>query len=274
MRISIIIAVYKDLEALKLIINSLRNQNHSDMEIVVAEDNDSNEFAEYIQSITDLDILHTQQEDNGILKAKSVNNAIIKSTGEYIIFIDGDCIPYSNFVINHAALSEPGKVLSGRRVNLGKSISASLRNKNHNAQAIEKYFLLYYFYLVFTDATHIEQGFSLSPDGWLFKNILSRRKKSNIKILGCNFSCFKDDLLLIDGFDEDYYETAVADDTDIQWRFENAGLSIKSCKLSANVFHLHHKFRERKPHEDAEIQKMESRSLTNVFKAEKGISTH
>ncbi len=274
MRISIIIAIYKDLEALKLIIDSLRNQNYQDLEIVIAEDNNNQQISEYIKSIIDLDIKHTFQEDKGIRKARSVNNAIIKSTGEYIIFIDGDCIPYSSFVSNHAKLSEEGKILSGRRVNLGRKLSALLRNGKRRAINIEKYFLLYYFYLLFSDATHIEQGISLNPEGWIYKNIILNRKKPNTTILGCNFSCFKKDLLLVDGFDEYYYETAVADDTDIQWRFENADLEIKSCKLSANVFHLHHKFRELKPHEAEEIKKMQARKLTNVFKAEKGISTH
>lgn len=274
MRISIIIAIYKDLEALKLIINSLRNQDYQDLEIVVAEDNNNPRISKYIKSIKDLDILHTFQEDDGIRKARSVNNAIIKSTGEYIIFIDGDCIPYSTFVSNHAKLSGKGKILSGRRVNLGIKLSALLRNGNRIAINIEKQFLLYFFYLLFSDATHVEQGISLNPEGWIYKNIILNRNKSNTTILGCNFSCFKKDLLLVDGFDESYYETAVADDTDIQWRFENAGFEIKSCKLSANVFHLHHKFRERKPHEEEEIRKMQARAETNVFIAEKGISSH
>ena len=90
MRISIIIAVYKDIEALKLIIEALKDQDHPDLEVVVAEDNNDIKMAEYISSITDLDVKHTTQEDIGIRKARSQNNAILNSTGDYLIFIDGD----------------------------------------------------------------------------------------------------------------------------------------------------------------------------------------
>ena len=43
MRVSIIIAIYKDLEALQLIIDSLKRQSYTNFEVIVAEDNNSKE---------------------------------------------------------------------------------------------------------------------------------------------------------------------------------------------------------------------------------------
>ena len=274
MRISIIIAVYKDIEALKLIIDSLRVQNYLDLEIIIAEDNNSNEMVDYIRSITDLNILHTTQEDLGIRKARSQNNAIIKSTGEYLIFIDGDCIPYSSFVNAHAKLAEKGCVLSGRRVNLGPQISEKIRQKTIYSRSLEKNYLFQSLYLLKDDSTHTTQGIYINPTSWLYKNTIAKRKKSNLNILGCNFSCYKKDILAIDGFDESYGETAVPDDTDLQWRLEAAGLKLKTCKLAANQFHLYHSRHHQLRDVGDMVQKMHRRKEAGDYIAEKGLHSH
>ena len=46
-------------------------------------------------------------------------------TGEYIILLDGDCIPSSHFVQDHLALAERKTFLQGKRILVGKEISDS-----------------------------------------------------------------------------------------------------------------------------------------------------
>jgi len=65
-------------------------QTYKDFEVIIAEDNNAKEMKEYVASIDGLKVQHTFQEDRGVRKSRSVNNAILKSTGEYLIFIDGD----------------------------------------------------------------------------------------------------------------------------------------------------------------------------------------
>lgn len=274
MRISIIIAVYKDLEALKLIIEALKNQDYPDLEVVVAEDNNDIEMTEYLDSVTGIDIKHTYQEDLGIRKARSQNNAILQSTGDYLIFIDGDCIPYSTFIKAHARLAEEGCVLSGRRVNLGPEISKQIRQHAVDAKTLEHNYLLKSLKLLKDGSTHTAQGVYINPDSWIYKNIIEKRKKSNLNILGCNFSCFKKDILAIDGFDESYGETAVPDDTDLQWRLEAAGLKLKTCKLAANQFHLHHTRHHQVRDVSDMVEKMHRRKQAGNYIAEKGLHSH
>lgn len=178
MRISLIIAVYKDIEALKLIINALKKQNYSNLEVVIAEDNNSKDMAAYVNSITGLDVIHTTQEDHGIRKARSQNNAIIKCTGDYLIFIDGDCLPYSSFINAHAKLAKQGYVLSGRRVNLGPGTSKKIRNNTLDPASIEKHYLLKSLLLLRDNSTHTAQGIYISPDSWLYRNTIQKRKKA------------------------------------------------------------------------------------------------
>ena len=128
-KVSLIAAVYKDIEALDLIIKALLKQTYKNFEFIVAEDGQSTEVRDYLSTVENVffDIVHTTQEDVGLRKSKSQNNAIRASSGEYLIFIDGDCIPYSTFIEYHVALAEEGYFLGGKRVNLGPQYSKKLR---------------------------------------------------------------------------------------------------------------------------------------------------
>lgn len=275
MRVSLIAAFYKDIVALKIIIEALKRQDYNNFELIVAEDNNAPEIAEYLNSVTEIDIVHTSQDDIGIRKARSINNAIIKSTGDYLIFIDADCIPYSTFVSSHVKLAETSFALSGRRVNLGPRISFAIRNNRLHTSTLERFYLLFVPLLMLDGATHLAQGLNFNPDSFIHRNIISKRKKSNLSLLGCNFSCFKDDMLELDGFDEFYLgESCLSDDTDLNWRFSAYDLKLKSCKMSANVFHLHHGLRPRQAIDAAkELKKMQTRVKQGNYKAQTGISS-
>ena len=143
-KVSLIIAVYKDVEALDLIIKSLHNQSYKNFEVVVAEDGESQEMKHYVDSIQNLEVIHTTQEDNGVQKSKSQNNALKASTGEYIIMIDGDCILYKDFIQRHLLLSSKMAIVTGRRVNLGPRYSQMLRDNKISSSWLEKNFLFKY----------------------------------------------------------------------------------------------------------------------------------
>ena len=243
MRVSVIIAVYKDVASLSLIIQSLKRQTYKNFEVIIAEDGENRQMREFVSTINGLDIKHTTQEDIGIRKARSQNNGIIASSGEYLIFIDGDCIPYTTFIEAHVALAEKGTVLSGRRVNLSESLTRKIKINHLDILDIEKR-LYKYIALAFEKNSKYEYGVYLSPTGWLYP-LLSKLRKRNTSILGCNFSCFREGMVSINGFDEGYGETSLSDDTDLDWRFRAYALQIKSCKNVANMFHLWHPYNER-----------------------------
>ena len=131
MKVSVIIAVYKDTESLDLMIRALKKQTYKNFEVIIAEDNNAIEMKNYIESIKNLDVKHAFQEDNGVRKSRSQNNGIIKASGEYLIFLDGDIIPYSTFVQGHVDLAGKDSILAGRRVNLNASLSKRFRDKTY-----------------------------------------------------------------------------------------------------------------------------------------------
>jgi len=271
MKVSLIAAVYKDTQALDVIIKALRKQTYKNFEFIIAEDGKSHEMQDYLAGLKDIDftIIHTTQEDNGIRKSKSQNNAIRTATGEYLIFIDGDCVPYSTFIEYHVKLAEKGCFLGGKRVNLGPLFSAKMRAGELDPYDLEQNFL-WNFFAISKDTVegHTEEGFSVSPDSLIYKLFLKNRKKK-LQLVGCNFSCFKDDMVKINGFNEELEDAAVASDTDIQWRFEAIGLKVKSCKYVANQFHLYHK---RSPDQDRGNTKLYLyNKKNNIYIAKEGI---
>ena len=56
----------------------------------------------------------------GFRAARSRNNAIFKSSGDYIVLIDGDTILHTNFVKDHIANAEPGFFVQGSRALLSE----------------------------------------------------------------------------------------------------------------------------------------------------------
>lgn len=272
MKVSLIVAVYKDIEALSLIVESLKTQTYKNFELIIAEDNNSDEMREFANSIEDMEVIHTSQEDIGIRKSRSQNNAILAATGEYLIFIDGDCIPYTNFLENHATLAKKGTALAGRRVNLGPHYSTLIRHKKMLPAQLEKQYVLKIPSLI-KDCVenHIEAGFQLNPNSLIFQKWVYPKSPS---IVGCNFSCFRDDAIAINGFDESYGETSLPDDTDIEWRLRAFGLQVRSCKFAANQFHLYHP-RSTRDYSGSQYENdMLERKSKGMFKARQGLDTH
>ncbi len=278
MQISLIIAVYKDTQALELIFKSLLYQIYNKFEVIVAEDGRSEIVHNCVINARKkykFNILHTTQNDNGIRKMRSLNNAIIASSYDYLVFIDGDCILYSTFLQGHYFLAENNYIISGRRCNLGKKFSTMLRNKDIKSIDIENNFFKLFFKLnIDNKERHTEAGIYINPQG-IFYNIFLKNRQPNTQLLGCNYSCFKKDIIAINGYDEGYGQTAIGDDTDMQWRFEALGLKIKSAKNIANQFHLHHtrNFRDNISYKDEKKLFLQNKK-ENKFICTYGLNTH
>ncbi len=275
MKVSLIVAVYKDTKALELILETLSYQTYKDFEVVVAEDGESQEMLDSVKKARekyDFVIKHTQQEDKGVRKARSQNNAILASSGEYLIFIDGDCLLYSTFIEGHVSLAKKRQVLSGRRVDLPKALTQKVREGSVKALEIERRYLTQYLYLAFDKSVKYEQGIHLNPNGFIYKNFLQKRQRS-VAILGCNFSVWREDIVALNGFDESYQESAISDDVDWDWRFSAYGMEIRSCKNVANMMHLWHKAHDRG---DASklLEKMYEKKRQNLYICSEGLNLH
>lgn len=229
---SIIISYYKNLSNLEIILHALNNQLAKySFEVIVSEDDDeisTKLFLNVIKLNMRYPIMHISQKDNGFQKCKSLNNAIKISNSDFLIFIDGDCIPHYKFVTNYVKSQKENVVLFGRRVMLSESLSKKIiSKKNFSFISIIKLFNY--------NCKRIEDGIYFP-----FLNLLIKKKKRNM-LLGCNMGINKADLMKINGFDEDYLFPGGGEDSDIEWRLKKInGIKFKSMRFLAIVYHLYH----------------------------------
>jgi len=226
--ISLIISFYKRLDFLELIFQSLDKQSFKDFEVIIAEDNNDQQTIEFFTKARQNHsyvIRHVSQEDKGFRKNKILNGALKIASAEKILFLDGDCIPHKNFIQQYHKNITRGNAYFARRVMLGENYSSNLLRR-------EKFRSLKILRLMFSDSKNIEEGLYLP---W-FRNI----KKGYRGLLGCNWGINRQDLVEVNGFDEDYVHACVGEDNDIEWRLRLKGVHFNSLKHRAIVYHLYH----------------------------------
>lgn len=269
MKVSIIIPTYKDLVALKLILIALEHQTYTKFDVIIAEDDINKNTKVFLDNLnTTLNIKHFTQEDMGNRKAVIINKAIKNNTSDYLIFIDGDVIPFTTFIESHIKLSAKKTILCGRRVNLGDKVSKQLRENKITSKKLEYNYLKNYNLITNDNSRHYEQGIRFSPSSILYK--LINHFDKNLHILGSNFSCYKNDLFFINGFNNDICGVS-KDDVDLEWRFIQSNCILKSCKFCANMFHLNHERSSRLEEEKLAKKQMSINKSKNQYICKNGI---
>ncbi len=244
MEISLIISFYNRLDYLKLVLAGLEIQTFKNFEVIIADDGSNdfviNELNKIIHNYP-FPIKHIWQEDKGFRKNKILNKAIIESSANYLVFIDGDCIPHSEFLREHYLNRKKNVCLTGRRVNLSEKLTLLLNEELVRRKFLERNNKLILIDSIFGKTTDFEKGIYIKSE--LLRKILNRKNRG---LLGCNFSIQKEDILKVNGFDERYEHPSIGEDTDLQFRLELAGISIQSLNNIAIQYHLYHKLQERK----------------------------
>lgn len=234
--ISILLATYNWPQALKLCLESLATQTDRHFEIIIADDGsteDTRELIDKLKLLHPIAITHLWQEDRGFRKTQILNRAIAAAQGDYLIFLDGDCIVQPDFVERHRALAQKGYLVTGSRVLLDKNLTKELLTwpqwnfKNFASNllsyrlsgGINKYWPL---------------KIKLGDGSWRdYKAFVWRRIK------GCNMACWKADAEAIQGFDESMTGWG-HEDADFVFRLQRHQIKRKSGSWSTEVLHLFH----------------------------------
>jgi len=95
-KVSVIIPVYNGAKTLQQCLESVLNQNHNNYELIVVDNNSSDDTKKIIKSFRNKDIKYVFKEKIGRGSAK--NAGIIEATGEIIAITDSDCIVPKNWV--------------------------------------------------------------------------------------------------------------------------------------------------------------------------------
>lgn len=239
--ISLIISFYNKIDLLKLIFAALEIQTYRNFEVVIADDGSKPEVVAEIEKIRAnyfFKIKHVWQEDNGWQKNIVLNKAVQAAEGEYLIFIDGDCIPQKCFIQEHVENRSIGRIVSGRRVLLTDKVSKSLTEKKINNGYIEFRvgFPLLYETVVKGKYTRMEN--MLRVRNKFIRSLFIKDKMRSF--LGCNFSAWKSDILNVNGFDERFIYPGTGEDMDLEERLKRTGVMPISKKHLLTLFHYYH----------------------------------
>ena len=126
MRISVIVSTYEQPRWLELVLWGFATQTHREFELLVADDGSgpaTREVIDRFEADSGLPVRHVRHADDGFRKTEIVNRAILAADGDYLIFVDGDCIPRADFVATHARLARPGSYLAGGAIKLPRDVS-------------------------------------------------------------------------------------------------------------------------------------------------------
>ncbi len=242
---SLIISYYKRTDYLGLVFAGLEKQSFRNFEVIIADDGSDEPNVRKIENMGTnfpFKLLHLWHEDIGFRKNRILNRAITAAASDYLIFIDGDCIPHPEFIYEHFINKSDRTCLTGRRVNLSKKITGSLTEDKVKDGYPGKSLIALFMDSIWGDTKDAEKGiFVKNP---FLRNILNNKTRG---ILGCNFSVNKKDMLEINGFDERYTAPSIGEDSDIQYRLELNGIKIKSLNNIAVQYHLYHKLQDRPP---------------------------
>lgn len=122
--ISVILATYERADALDVVLRALADQKGDAFEVVVADDGSGNEIAEVVARWRGrLEVRHVWQPKEGFRKARALNQAALAAHGDYLAFVDGDCVPRRGFVEALRRAARPGWFLTTKRVMLGENFT-------------------------------------------------------------------------------------------------------------------------------------------------------
>lgn len=253
MLITLIITTHKGSQALACILKTLLLTTDRSFEIIVAEDGQDPLVASVVQAfLSHLPIQHISQEHLGMRKSRILNSALRIAAGDYIIFLDGDCVPHPKFLDDHRTLAKQGYFVQGRRAFIKESAVTSFMH-----QPSTGYFLKLW---CSGNATGFFKGFRI-PFAYI-------KTDTRLKgILGCNFAAWKADVYAINGFDA-AFEGWGKEDSDLARRLYIIGLKRRFVYAHCIVYHLNH------PKQTINIQNdylFESKKDQTIAKCKQGI---
>ena len=224
---TLVIATYNWPEALRCCLLSVARQKKLPAEVVIADDGSDERTYNLIHQFQEkfpVPILHVWHEDLGFRKTKILNKAVLGSSGEYIIQVDGDVILHPSFIEDHIAAAETGSFVRGSRARLTAAKTMALLGKAE------------------TDIGFYSRGVYNRLNAVrlpVFRSFGQRKEMKSRNVRGSNLAFWKRDFVKING-----YNNALNgwghEDEELAARFINNNIAKKIVKLSAVQFHLHH----------------------------------
>jgi len=263
---SVIVSTYNAPTPLNLCLAGLYRQKFMPAEIMVADDGSGSATKAVIEKWKKkfpISLSHIWHEDKGNRKSIINNKAVAHTNSEYLMFIDGDAVPNPFWTMDHFKSRKPDLVLCGRRVKLDQRISGTLTESDIISGKLDKLFGPVLYSAISGETKRVTLGVRLPI---LLARCFHPHPR---KLMGVNFSLYKEDFKKVNGYDEEWSHRR--QDKDLDLRLNRAGFQFYPLLNRAIVHHLYHD--ERAPSEAVQQRVWEEEKSERVF-CRKGLSQH
>jgi glycosyltransferase involved in cell wall biosynthesis len=266
MKISFVVLTYNRADALLAVLHSLAAQCGPEHEVVIADDGSNEQQVGLLLShlpVFKCAVRYVWHPDTGFTAAAARNLGANCARGEYLVFLDGDCVPNKSFVRAHGALAQNGCFVNGSRVLLSERLSnQAVRGKTILPDQTKRFW--------WSARLKGDSNKLLHTLAWPWSLFRVKRGFSWRGIRSCNLGVWRDDFVRANGFDETF-EGWGHEDADLVLRLSHLGVKRKNGFLATEVFHLWHRESPR-GNALANQQKVIDRMQTKQIRAEKGLA--
>jgi glycosyltransferase involved in cell wall biosynthesis len=241
---TVIIPVYNAVRYLELVLAGFSRQSCRSFEVIIADDGSGPEVNDLLSRFipgSPFPLRHVYQPDEGFRKTRILNAAIRTASTDYLIMSDGDCIPHHDFVQAHWQHRAPRAVLCGRRVMLGREMSARLTVSDVLDGRYERFTPDKIIDVLLGRSSHWDEAIPLKS-----ARLHSLIYRKNPTLVGCNFSLEKSLIEKINGFNEDFAGYG-GEDIELEYRLRLEGAGFKWVTHRAIQYHLYHLSRQANP---------------------------
>jgi glycosyltransferase involved in cell wall biosynthesis len=226
MKTALIVSTFEQPLSLGKVLRGISLQTEKPGEVYIADDGSGVATKELIDSWradVQFPVYHLWHAHEGFRKVILLNKAVAAATADYLLFLDGDCVPHPQYLRDHQRLAEREFWVQGRRCYVREPFVPKFEP---GKTRVWQWVLAR---RVIGAAKAIRLPFPI-----VFRN---REQRG---IIGCNMAFWRDDIIAVNGFDETYLGRGIGPDSDLGTRVYNLGHPRKFVYGHAIVYHLDH----------------------------------
>jgi glycosyltransferase involved in cell wall biosynthesis len=225
--ISLIINSFEQPEYLARVLAAVARQHSAPKEVLLADDGSGEAvrsvFAQWAAG-QPFRAEHVWQPHEGFRRARILNQAIARAKGEYVVFLDGDTVPHSQFIADHQRLGRQQAFIQGHRA-LVKEEAAAWFGLDMLAKDRRRAFWQ-------GEIKGLKHAFR-----WPLPLLRCRADLRGIR--GCNLGIWREDLVRVNGYNE-AFEGWGREDSELCVRLMNLGVRRVDTRGWALCYHLWH----------------------------------